>query len=167
MCTWIAACMCASTPSFWVFVTPTATWPNLIKLREGNDVSSLVASSDLTNCSFDGGLVLGLGFCFFVWVWVFLIYNVQNRNVQIATEDRHISELPGETSSNRERSTWNRAFPGWKKAQTLRTAPTGREKEEKREAGSLSWHICPGRMGARLGDQRCFPFLLSCMELLW
>lgn len=111
------ACRCPSVPSFWVFVTPTATRPNFAKLSE-NDVSSLVDSSDWTNCSFGG---VGC----FAFFFFFLIYNVQ-----VAAEDGHISELPTETSSSRARSKCNRAFAGWEKAQTLRPAPAGREKGE-------------------------------------
>lgn len=113
----VVARTCPSAPSFWVLVTLAAIWPNLLKLRGRKDVSSLVDSSDLTNCSFQGGVL-----------FFFLIYDVKNRNVQGAAEDGHIPKLPAEVSSSRARSKCRRAFNGCEKAQTLRTAPAGGEK---------------------------------------
>lgn len=96
----------------------------------------------------------------------FLIFNVKNRNIQVATEDDLISELPAETASRGARSSAIEHLLAGKKAQTLRTASAGKEKEDNREVGSLSWHVCPSRKEARLREQRQLPLPLSRIKLL-
>lgn len=75
-------------------------------------------------------------------VRVFLIYNVKNRNVQVAADDGHISKLLAETSSSRARSKCNRALAGWEKAQNLRTGNPSRQGEGREQGGRQSVLAC-------------------------
>lgn len=68
-------------------------------------------------------------------------------------------------SSSRAGYKCNREFAGWEKDPQDSPSRQGKG-EEYRKAGILSWHVCPGRKGARLREQRQFLLPLSFVELL-